>query len=41
MDDGYSYFCYNLASGHHLNSPGNPYVEWLNQKGVDLSLIHI
>ena len=35
MDDGYSYFCYNLASGHHLNSPGNPYVEWLNQKGVD------
>ena len=35
MDDGYSYFCYNLASGHYLNSPGNPYVEWLNQKGVD------
>ena len=35
MDDGYSYFCYNLASGHHLRSPKNPYVKWLAEKGVD------
>ena len=35
MDDGYSYFCYNLASGHHLRSDHNPYKDWLTEKGVD------
>ena len=35
MDDGYSYFCYNLGSGHHLRSDHNPYKDWLAEKGVD------
>lgn len=35
MDDGYSTFVYNLASGHYLEQEGNPYVAWLAQKGVD------
>ena len=35
MDDGYSYFNYNLGSGHHLRSDHNPYKDWLTEKGVD------
>lgn len=35
MDDGYQYFCYNMASGHHLDNADNPYTAWLREKGVD------
>lgn len=35
MDDGYSYFCRHMASGHYLDRPDNPYVKWLSEKGVD------
>ena len=35
MDDGYDYFKLNLGSGHHLNRENNPYVEWLQEQGVD------
>lgn len=35
MDDGYSYFNYNLGSGHHLRSDHNPYKDWLTEKEVD------
>lgn len=35
MDDGYSYYNYNLGSGHFLRSDHNPYKDWLEKKGVD------
>lgn len=35
MADGYQEFYLQHASGHHLWSDHNPYVDWLKEKGVD------
>lgn len=35
MDDGYTYYCNHLASGHHLRYDDNPYKDWLRDKGVN------
>ena len=34
LDDGYSYFCHSLGSGHHLEG-SSQYAAWLREKGVD------
>jgi Arylsulfatase A and related enzymes len=35
MDDGYSYFEYNLGPGHDLTGKSSQYAKWLREKGVD------
>lgn len=35
MDDGFTYYCNTLASGHHLRYENNPYRQWLEEKGVN------
>ncbi len=35
MDDGFSYFDYNLGPGHDLDGKSSQYAKWLKEKGVD------
>lgn len=35
MDDGYSYFEYNLSPGHDLEVDYSRYKDWLTEKGID------